>query len=132
MKADALRQHITVKYHHQFQDSRQLSILISHIQQWDFNVSTSWLTPGKSLFGTTAATTATMLKSLVRALSSFVTAGLARLWLLWPILLMLLTEWSTSMNLPDFHPVALQRAQLSSVVTSGAINLRWTKDAEGN
>lgn len=67
---------MTVKYHHRFQDSRQLSIHISHIQQWDFNMSTPWLTPGESLLGTT---TAIMLKTFVRAHSSLVTAGLARL-----------------------------------------------------
>lgn len=89
MKDDILRWWMTVKYHHQFQDSRQLSIHISQIQQWDFHVSASWLTPGKSLLGTT---TATMLKAFVRAPSSLVTARLGKLWLIWPTVFMLLTQ----------------------------------------
>lgn len=112
MKDDILRWRMTVKYHHQFQDPRQLSIHISHIQQWDFKVSTSWLTPGKSLLGTT---TATLLKSFVRAPSSLATAGLARLWLIWPALLMPLTEapaW-TSQTSPQWHHGELSCQMLS-------------------
>jgi len=103
---------MTVKYYHQFEDYRRLFIHISHIQQWDFNVSTSWLTPEKSLLGTT---TATMLKSFVRALSSLVTAGLARLWLIWPTLLMLLTEAParTSQTFSQWHHRELSCQMLS-------------------
>lgn len=128
MNGDLLRWRMIVKHHHRFQDSRQLSIHISHIQQWDFNVSNSWLTSGKSLLGTT---TATMLETFVTAPSSLVTAGLARLWLLWPTLLMLLNEapaWPSQI----FSYWRHRELTLSNVVISGAINLCWTKDTEGN
>lgn len=89
MKDATLRWWMTVEYHHCLQDSRHLSIHTSHIQQWDFNVSTSLLTPRRSVLGTTSAT---LSKTFNRVPSSLVTAGLARLWLLWPTLLVLLNE----------------------------------------
>lgn len=47
MKDDILRWQTIIKYHRQVQDSKQLPFHILQIQQWDLDVSTSLLTPGK-------------------------------------------------------------------------------------